>query len=74
MSLFFWEVVIILHNSRLTWGITSQLPGAKIFFLDTFNPFHATDLLKSSENIRKPEAFWCFQGVSKESSSMKLLK
>ena len=36
-----------------------------------FNTFHATDLLIPPENIRKPEAFWCFQGVSKEISGMK---
>ena len=34
------------------------------------NPFHATGLLPL-ENVRKPEVFWCFQGVQKETSGMK---
>ena len=38
------------------------------------NPFLATDLLIPPENIRKPEVFWCFQGVSKEISGMKWVK
>ena len=31
-------------------------------------------LLIPPENIRKPEVFWCFQGVSKEISGMKWVK
>ena len=27
------------------------------------NPFYATDLFISPENVRKPQVFWCFQGV-----------
>ena len=33
--------------------------------------FTLLSLLIPSENIRKPEVFWCFQGVSKEISGMK---
>ena len=35
------------------------------------NQFHATGLSTPPENIRKPEVFSCFQGVSKETSAMK---
>ena len=37
----------------------------------SINPFHATDLFwYPLKNIRKPEVFWYFQGVSKEISGM----
>ena len=38
------------------------------------NPFHYTDLFIPVENVRKPLTFWCFQGVKKETNTMKLVE
>ena len=40
----------------------------------SFNPFHATSLSLSPENIRQPLVFWCVQGVWKETSCTKWFK
>ena len=34
------------------------------------NPFHVTSVFLYSENIRKPQIFWCFQGAQKNNSGM----
>ena len=59
---FFWR----LSSRNFTWSVreyfVSYIPLTHSMPLVSFN---------TPENIRKPEVFWCFQGVSKETSGLK---
>ena len=49
--------------------------NSKVVLYHHFNSFQATDFFwYPPASIRKPVVFWCFQGVSKEISSMKWVK
>ena len=61
-------------EKRLTWSIFKHLRHVSEIVKNGkrfLNPFHANGFCDTSKNIRKPKAFWCFQGVSKETSGMK---
>ena len=56
------------HLCRQFWILLKEVKYVSALI----NPFHAADLFwYPPENIRKPQVFWCFQGVSKEISGMK---
>ena len=65
----FSKVIKIKHYKVLTFSLHVFRVGI-ICQSRVGNPFHATGLLPL-ENVRKPEVFWYFQGVQKETSGMK---
>ena len=76
-------ILQLIINFVLLFRLANELNISEKFrhFLQFFpykvtpiNPFHVRSLLTPPENIRKPEVFWCFQGVSKEISGMKWVK
>ena len=63
-----------VRSSRTSISINpcNELSKAQFCMWVLLTHFMPLVSLISPENIRKPKVFWCFQGVSKETSGMKL--
>ena len=67
-GVFLWNLEKFLRTPTLKIICERRFLPIKVLLL--VNPFHVTSVFLYSENIRKPQIFWCFQGAQKNNSGM----